>query len=182
MNFLTTDGSLTDDKEKKVKKSAAVRRPKFTDEKYLGSEPTVTEDATQIDLARAYSWFNYFYNSDDAKNFTISYLKSIKYDKHIITKLGAVKAVELHNIGWNCRLLASGSTLPEGMWETIEGRLLFLSSTVLDVSESEEDQPQTKVISIQDRINLKASDLIGELEEELDVFFQEGVIQFDIKK
>jgi hypothetical protein len=96
--------------------------------------------------------------------------------------LGAVKAVELHNIGWNCRLLATGSTLPEGTWETIEERLLFLSSTVLDVSESEEDQPQAKVVSIQDRINAKASDLIGELEEELDVFFQEGVIQFDIKK
>ena len=182
MNFLTTDGSLTDDKEKKVKKSAAVRRPKFTDEKYLGSEPTVTEDATQIDLARAYSWFNYFYNSDDAKNFTISYLKSIKYDKHIITKLGAVKAVELHNIGWNCRLLASGSTLPEGIWESIEERLLLLSSTVLDVSETAEDQPQTKVVSIQDRIQAKGSELIGELEEELDVFFQEGVIQFDVKK
>ena len=165
--------------EKKVK---AVKRPKFADEKYLGAEPIVTEVSTQSELTRAYNWFNYFYTSDDAKAFTISYLKSIKYDKHIITKLGAVKSVELHNIGWNCRLLASGSTLPEGMWETIEGRLLFLSSTVLDVSESEEDQPQTKVISIQDRINLKASDLIGELEEELDVFFQEGVIQFDIKK
>ena len=167
------------DKEKKVK---AVKRPKFADEKYMGSEPTVTALSDEADMARAYNWFNYFYTSEDAKAFTISYLKSIDYDKHIITKLGAVKAVELHNIGWNCRLLATGSTLPEGTWETIEERLLFLSSTVLDVSESEEDQPQAKVVSIQDRINAKASDLIGELEEELDVFFQEGVIQFDIKK
>ena len=167
--------------EKKVK-TATVKRSKFADEKYLGAEPIVTEDSTQSELTRAYNWFNYFYTSDDAKAFTISYLKSIKYDKHIITKLGAVKAVELHNIGWNCRLLATGSTLPEGTWETIEERLLFLSSTVLDVSESEEDQPQAKVVSIQDRINAKASDLIGELEEELDVFFQEGVIQFDVKK
>ena len=98
--------------EKKVK---AVKRPKFADEKYLGAEPTVTENSTQTELATAYNWFNYFYTSDDAKAFTISYLKSIKYDKHIITKLGAVKSVELHNIGWNCRLLASGSTLPEGI-------------------------------------------------------------------
>ena len=162
-------------------KSAAVRRPKFADEKYLGPEPTVTEDSTQSELARAYNWFNYFYTSDDAKAFTISYLKSIKYDKHIITKLGAVKSVELHNIGWNCRLLATGSTLPEGLWKAIEKRLILLSSTVLDVSETEEDQP-TKVVSIQDRINNKASDLIGELEEQTDVFFQEGVIQFDVKK
>ena len=165
--------------EKKVK---AVKRPKFADEKYLGPEPEINENSTQSELARAYNWFNYFYTSDDAKAFTISYLKSIKYDKHIIAKLGAVKAVELHNIGWNCRLLQTGSTLPEGLWESIEERLILLSSKVLDVSESEEEQPTQKVVSIQDRINTKTSDLIGELEEETDVFFREGVIQFDIKK
>ena len=168
--------------EKKVKKSAAVRRPKFADEKYLGAEPEVKENSTQIELARAYNWFNYFYTSDDAKAFTISYLKSIKYDGKIIERLHNVKSVELHSIGWNCRLLHTGSSLPDGVWTNIEERLLLLSSEVLDVSETAEDQSQTKVVSIQDRINNKASDLIGELEEELDVFFQEGVIQFDIKK
>ena len=168
--------------EKKVKKSAAVRRPKFADEKYLGAEPEVKENSTQIELARAYNWFNYFYTSDDAKAFTISYLKSIKYDGKIIERLHNVKSVELHSIGWNCRLLHTRSSLPDGVWTNIEERLILLSSEVLDVSETSEDQPQTKVVSIQDRINAKASDLIGELEEELDVFFQEGVIQFDIKK
>ena len=168
--------------EKKVKKSAAVRRPKFADEKYLGAEPEINENSTQTEFARAYNWFNYFYTSDDAKSFTISYLKSIKYDKHVIDKLSDVKSIDLHNIGWNCRLLQNGSTLPSGLWDKIEERLILLSSEVLDVSETAEDQPQTKVVSIQDRINAKSSDLIGELEEELDVFFQEGVIQFDIKK
>jgi hypothetical protein len=168
--------------EKKVKKSAVVRRPKFADEKYLGAEPEINEDSTQSELARAYNWFNYFYTSDDAKAFTISYLKSIKYDGKIIERLHNVKSVELHSIGWNCRLLHTGSSLPDGVWTNIEERLLLLSSEVLDVSETAEDQPQTKVVSIQDRINAKSSDLIGELEEELDVFFQEGVIQFDIKK
>ena len=165
-----------------MKKSAAVRRPKFADEKYLGAEPGINEDSTQSELARAYNWFNYFYTSDDAKAFTISYLKSIKYDRDTVHKLEQVKSIDLHNIGWNCRLLQNGSTLPEDVWNKIEERLILLSSKVLDVSETEEDQPQTKVVSIQDRINAKASDLIGELEEELDVFFQEGVIQFDIKK
>ena len=165
-----------------MKKSAAVRRPKFADEKYLGAEPEINENSTQTEFARAYNWFNYFYTSDDAKSFTISYLKSIKYDKHVIDKLSDVKSIDLHNIGWNCRLLQNGSTLPSGLWDKIEERLILLSSEVLDVSETAEDQPQTKVVSIQDRINNKASDLIGELEEETDVFFQEGVIQFDIKK
>jgi len=163
--------------EKKVK-----TRPKFADEKYLGSEPTVTEDSTQAELAVAYNWFNYFYSSDDAKAFTISYLKSIKYDKEIIRRISHIKSVELHSIGWNCRLLHTGSSLPDGIWQSIEQRIVDLASEVLVNSEVEEDQPQKVVVSIQDRIASRASDLIGELEGELDVFYKEGVIQFDVKK
>ena len=37
-------------------------RGKFSDEKYLGSEPDLSGDYSQIDLIRAYNWFNYFYN------------------------------------------------------------------------------------------------------------------------
>ena len=163
--------------EKKVK-----TRPKFADEKYLGSEPTVTEDSTQAELAVAYNWFNYFYNSDDAKAFTISYLKSIKYDKELIRKISSIKSVELHNIGWNCRLAANGSTLPPELWSSIEQRIKDLAEEVVEAPETEEDAPQKVVVSIQDRIKDRASDLIGELEGELDVFYKEGVIQFDVKK
>lgn len=169
------------DKEKKVK-TAVVKRPKFADEKYLGPEPEVNENSTKADMARAYNWFNYFYTSEDAKNFTISYLKSIKYDKDTVRKLSQVKAIDLHNIGWNCRLLAtSNSELPPGVWDAIEKKIKGLAEAVVEEAETTEE-PQVKVVSIQDRINTKASDLIGELEEQLDVFFQEGVIQFDVKK
>ena len=157
-------------------------RGKFADEKYMGSEPEVHAGSTQSEMALAYNWFNYFYTSDDAKAFTISYLKSIKYDKDIITRLHKVKSVDLHNIGWNCRLLQNGSSLPETLWEKIEGRIKFLASQVVEEPEIEEDQPQKVVVSIQDRMASRASELIGELEEETDVFFQEGVIQFDVKK
>ena len=170
------------DKEKKVRKSAVVKRTQFADEKYLGPEPTVTEDSTQSEMAHAYSWFNYFYNSEDAKNFTISYLKSIKYDKDTTKKLASVKAIDLHNIGWNCRLLATGSNLPSGVWENIKNRIQSLAEQVVETEEGETEQSVQKVVSIQDRINAKASELIGELEEQTDVFFQEGVIQFDVKK
>jgi hypothetical protein len=169
------------DKEKKVKSAVVRTRGKFADEKYLGPEPEVNENSTQSELALAYNWFNYFYTSEDAKNFTISYLKSIKYDKDTIRKLTQVKAIDLHNIGWNCRLLASASSLPVGTWESIEGKLKELTKDIVEEAETTEE-PVVKVVSIQDRINAKASDLIGELEEQLDVFFQEGVIQFDVKK
>ena len=163
-------------------KTSTVKRPKFADEKYMGSEPSVTALSSESDMARAYNWFNYFYTSDDAKAFTISYLKSINYDKDVIRKLNQVKCVELHSIGWNCRLLHTGNTLPEGLWESIRERINTLASQVVEGPETEEDQPQKNVVSIQDRIKDRASELIGELEGELDVFYNEGVIQFDIKK
>ena len=168
------------DKEKKVK--SAVKRPKFADEKYMGSEPSVTSLSSESDMAQAYNWLNYFYTSEDAKSFTLSYLRSIEYDKDIIHRLAQVKAIDLHNIGWNCRLLQNGSTLPGDLWESIETRIKVLASSVVETSEIEETQPQKNVVSIQDRIKDRSSELIGELEEQLDVFFQEGVIQFDIKK
>lgn len=170
------------DKEKKVKTST-VKRPKFADEKYMGSEPSVTALSSESDMALAYNWFNYFYTSEDAKNFTISYLKSIKYDKEIIEKLSRAKAIDLHNIGWNCRLLSQGSTLPDSVWENIDERLRSISEGIGQVTEEiSSESTTTKVVSIQDRINHRASDLIGELEEQLDVFFKEGVVQFDVKK
>ena len=170
------------DKEKKVKTAVVRTRGKFADEKYMGPEPTVDENATQADLGTAYNWFNYFYTSEDAKNFTLSYLKYIKYDKEIVRKLSKAKAIDLHNIGWNCRLLAQGSSLPDSMWEKIEQRLRSIASTISGDDELVPEQVPVKVISIQDRVNAKASDLIGELAEQLDVFFKEGVVQFDVKK
>lgn len=173
-------------KERKVKKATTVRRPKFADEKYLGSEPVIKSDMTQAELARAYSWFNYFYSSEDAKSFAISYLKSVKYDKETIRKLGHIKPHQFTQwIGWNCRLLAGGSVLDKELWEKTESQIKFLVGSITedDGADSGEDiAPITKVVSIQERINNKASNLIGELEEQLDVFFQEGVIQFDVKK
>jgi len=177
---MSCGNNIVTDKEKKVK-TAAVRRPKFADEKYLGSEPTVDENASQIDLAKAYTWFNYFYGSEDAKNFTISYLKSIKYNKDTIRKLSKINAINLHNIGWNSRLLHHGSTLPDGVWDRCITRIEQLVADVSDDTEQVTEQV-AKVISIQDRIHNKAAELIGELDEQLDVFFQEGVIQFDVKK
>ena len=166
-----------------MKKLTNVRRPKFADEKYLGSEPTITAESTQADLTRAYSWYNYFYTSDDAKSFTLSYLKSIKYDKDIIRKLSKARPFDLHNVGWNCRLLENGSTIPDETWKYVTTIINNVANSItLENEPMETSAAPVKIISIQDRITAKISDLIGELEEQYDIFFQEGVVQFDVKK
>lgn len=161
-----------------MKKSAVVRRPKFADEKYLGPEPTTSANTTKVELIKAYSWFNYFYDSNDAKGFALSYLKNIKYNRDIINKISKSDPQKLRNIGWNCRLAENG-TLSDDIWKWTEDKIIEVTSEVGDWEETKEE---TKVVvSIQDRINTKASDLIGELEEQLDVFYKEGVITFNLK-
>jgi hypothetical protein len=173
---------MNDDKEKKVKKTASVRRPKFADEKYLGPEPSVSVESTDSEMGNAYTWFNYFYSADDAIKFTTSYLKSIKHDNETIKKIARIKPHSFEAwIGWNCRLLAQGSTLPGGVWQHTLDRIGQVTEGMGEDT-GETVANTVNVISIQDRVNRKASDLIGELEEQLDVFFKAGVIQFDVKK
>jgi uncharacterized protein YjbJ (UPF0337 family) len=155
---------------------------------FWGEEPSVTSLSTDHEMGKAYNWYNAIYSTDDSIKFTISYLKSIKYDKEIIQKLTKVKPFHFNQwIGWNCRLMESGSTLPEGTWDRIEGRIKELVGDVQpdEPTDTEEEQPEAtkaKVISIQERVAHKAYELIGELEEQLDTFYTEGVIQFDVKK
>lgn len=162
-------------RDKKVK-STAKRK---IEQKHLGSEPKVNGNSTELDFIRAYNWYNVTYNSEDAKDFCLSHLKTIKFNKETISKLTGFKGHFPQWIGWNCRLASQGHTLPEHVWERTKFTIREITKSLQE--ESTEETP-TKVISIQDRINAKASDLIGELEEKLDVFFTEGVVQFDVKK
>jgi len=67
-----------------AKKQKAIRG-KFADEKYLGSEPDLRGEVTNAQLAQAYNWYNYFYDSDQAKAWVIEYLKEFyKSDKELI--------------------------------------------------------------------------------------------------
>jgi hypothetical protein len=161
-------------------KAAQKSRGKFADEKYLGPEPVLTNEATVIDLCHAYNWFNYFYSDEDAKDFTLAYLKAIKYDKKKMKLVAQMRADKLHNIGWNCRMMMNGSDLPDNILMAVKTRLNELIAEEVEVVEAVEDDTKiVPVISIQDRINNKTSDLIADLEDQVDVFIKEGRNKFD---
>lgn len=165
-------------------KAAVKTRGKFADEKYLGSEPTLSRNSTCAEESRAYSWYNYFYTSDDAKGFVISYLKSINADKKLIQKVAKVNPHQLHTIGWICRLTETGSDLPVGVLEKAMDKIADLTSKIAeddDEGESDEEDEPRVTISVVDRVNAKASDLIGEIEETIDGFYKGEVIQFNAR-
>lgn len=147
------------------------------DSKFHGDEPTLDVNATNTDIIRAWNWFNYYHDSEDAKGFVIAYLKTQK-KKDLLKRVAKVDASKLRSIGWNCRLLSNGSSLPPDMLKDMWVRLEQLAPPDT-ASEREEPVVTAKVVSIQDRINARASDLIALLEDQIDIFIRNGANEFN---
>lgn len=147
------------------------------DIRYVGSEPTITEASTNVDIILAYNYYNYYYGADDAKGFVLAFLKSRKVPKAQIKKAQQLRPHDLITIGWNCRIMLNGGTLPDDIRKSSMTKLQSLMDKVVEEKKKVED---TKVvISIQERIQNKAGELIGDLEEQIDEFIRNGKNEFD---
>jgi len=149
------------------------------DLKYVGTEPTITEKATREEIIVAYNYYNYYYGADDAKNFVLSFLKSRKVPQAQIKKAKQIRPHDLFTIGWNCRIMLNGGTLPDDIRKSSMNRLQKLMDAVVDEQKKETATKPKAVVSIQDHIRNKAGDLIGDLEEQIDVFIREKKNDFD---
>lgn len=146
------------------------------DNQFHGDEPTLTTTSTESEIIRAWNWFNYYHDADDAKGFVLSYLKTLK-KKDLVKRLSKVDAHKVRTIGWNCRILANGGSLPVELEKSMWSKLEALAPKI----EEEEDIVETRtVISIQDRINARAGELIAHLEDQVDIFIKHGKNDFDI--
>lgn len=170
-----------------ARKPKAVRG-KFTDEKYLGSEPDLRGDVSNAQIIQAYNWYNYFYDADQAKAWIIEYLKEFyKTEKELIKNANRIDPNSCRTSGWNCRILLLGGNLPEEIRERNEARIKALAARAeaggkCDDGNSkaeEEDKPKEEVkqvISIQDRVTNRANDLIADIEVQLDNYYRDGTM------
>lgn len=141
------------------------------DIRYVGAhDPVITETSTSVDLILAYNYFNYFYGAEDAKSFVLTFLKSRKVPKAQLKKAQQIRPYDLLTIGWNCRIMLNGGKLPEDIRKSSMSRLQKLIDNV-ELGKKKETTKTTKVVvSVQDHIRNKAGELIGDLEEQIDVF------------
>lgn len=169
-----------------ARKPKAVRG-KFADEKYLGSEPDLRGDVTNAQIIQAYNWYNYFYDSAQAKAWVMEYLKEYhKHDKELIKNANRIDDSRLNNCGWNSRILLLGSTLPEDVKQRFEERVRRLAQesgrAASRAEESqraeavEENKEVKQVVSIQERVANRANELIADIEGHLDNFYRDGVV------
>ena len=162
-----------------ARKPKAVRG-KFADEKYLGSEPDLRGDVTDAQIISAYNWYNYFYDSDQAKAWVVDYLKEFhKSEKELIKNVNRVNSNLCRTIGWNSRILLLGGNLSEELVQRNLDKIRKLASASNGSAEAEEEVSAAKeevkqVISIQERVTNRANDLIADLEVQLDNYYRDG--------
>ena len=146
------------------------------DVKHVGDEPVLVEGCSESDLARALNWYNYVCSTDQAKEFVLVYLRSIKYDRNEMKKVGKSKLP--NSVGWMCRILSQGGHLPDDyedrMWTKINAAIKAFEP---DPEEVVVDKP---VISIQERVRDKTAELIGDIENQIDIFIKTGKLSFDV--
>jgi hypothetical protein len=155
----------------------AKRLARLEDEKFMGPEPTLAEGCTDGDVAKAFNWYNYCCDNNQAKEFVIEYLRKIKYDKNEIKKFNRAKIN--NSVGWMARILTNGGHLPEGYGERMGAAI---KAAIASVTPEVDNEPVVvkNVVSIQDRINNKASELIGDLEEQIDLLIKNGTNSFNV--
>lgn len=139
---------------------------KTYDALHMGPEPDMRVNPTRVNLAKAYNWYNYYYDSESAKQFAIDYLKSANFDKSKVKVLNQVNPnYFINSVGWNSRIMSLGGTLPDGYKERMFENIDKMLSTVKPVAA---EKAESVAPSIQDYTKDKISAYIASIEDELD--------------
>jgi hypothetical protein len=160
------------------------KRTKLTkalDVKHFGEEPDLRGTVERVDIMRAYNWYSYNCDSDQAKDWIIEYLKEFhKTEKELIKNANRINPHSCRTSGWNCRILLLGGNLPSKIEQRNLERIRALAfrSNASDASTEEEvikkEEISKQVVSIQERVANRANDLIADLEVQLDNYYHDG--------
>ena len=103
---------------------------KALDAKHFGIEPDLRGDVERIDVLKAYNWYNYNCDGDQAKSWIIEYLKEFyKTEKELIKNVNRIDANYCRTSGWNCRILLLGGDLPQELQDRNIARIRTLAAT-----------------------------------------------------
>jgi hypothetical protein len=141
------------------------------EKKASGGEPTWTDVEISlyqdVPLSKALNWYAYHCSTKDSKKYTLQYLKDKKTPKNIIDAFDKVPDEKFKNLGFVCRMKLRGAPLTEKNEKWIEKSIESLRSLFKEELEKS-DIKEDKGTSIQERIEDKAREHIGELEGVID--------------
>jgi hypothetical protein len=156
------------------RKPKAVRTTKneayLVNQKYLGDEPTFKNSYTESEYARALTWYNIMCTTNEAREFIETYLKNTGRTADLKKFKTVSDAWVPTTAAWIARMIGRGVKVADNSKKFME---LKLRETIDNhSSEAKEEGVEAKpvnVISIQDRIREKANEIIGSVEELIDI-------------
>jgi hypothetical protein len=153
--------------QKKQKKVRVTKNEAYiVNLKYLGSEPKLSGQASRSDIIYAINWYNYMSDIKEAREFLEDYLsvqgrnEEIKLLKKVSDNFIPTTAA------WLSRLGGRGLILNDDNISFIEKSLKTAMNRI--IKEEPSSNKKGEVVSIQDRIKEKTSDLLAEIEEIVD--------------
>ena len=134
--------------------------------KYLGDEPLFDKVPSISEYSQALTWYNYMCTNDEARGYLKDYLKS-KSRTEELKKLNRVSDTWVSTTAcWIARMITRGSKMPETAGTFLETKI----KEMLSRAKVEEPVVETEVKkpTVKERIQDKASDIIGDIEEMID--------------
>lgn len=152
-----------------MKAKTPKKRITITD-KYIGSEPILVGQPTTIQLAKALSWYNYMYDAKTAKGYIIDYMKTNSfYNKSDIQRVNncsdSAFGITVPSLA---RMLTNGTELCDAHVNLVHQMINSAIIAKLHTVEVEDAKP-TNTVSVRDRIENKANQVITDIDEVVDV-------------
>lgn len=136
--------------------------------KYLGDEPSFKGEITRSEYTRYLNWYNTMCSINEAREYIETYLKNFGRNADLKIFKTVSDTWVPTTAAWIARMIHRGIPVPTESREFLERKLLDAIKNHSSEAKAETAPKTTNVISIQDRIRDKASDLIGDVEQLLD--------------
>jgi hypothetical protein len=139
---------------------------------YAGAEPKFGTELTKLDLMRALNWYNQNKASKDSEKYACDYIKK-KF------KIDASEQVKKRasTFGWVCRILTNGGSLSikDQIWfDGVIGEILNENKESKNLPKTDKVKDNSNVVSIQERVAEKVSEIAGDLEGSIDDYILTG--------
>lgn len=156
----------------------AVKRAKLLagGDKFIGSEPMPESIKTRLDINKAYNWYNYSCDNKQIIPWIIEYMKNHGYTSQQIALYRSLPDWRTSStVGAICRMLNNGAYLPQDTIAWANKRI----AESLELAEQPKKKESLQTISIADRVKEKTCNIIGDIEQEFDVFFEKYQTDFN---
>lgn len=131
----------------------------------MGDEPVLKDNFSQVELIRAYSWYNYMMEPEKAREFV---QKEFADKPDVLAVSSALKPSFFTTEGWNCRIMQQNPNLREKLYEPTYIRLINLRRRIPEVVIDVEEEPKVSALRAK-----REDRFIGDFEYQFDTIFDD---------